>query len=154
MTIGLRGHHLFCLLGYRGMGYSKEFCENMTSVYETLRSKPDTIIRIVLGPDDLCAAYPADQVSHCEGRTVYQRDAEIVEKLGLQVGMELSWADICNQVAERVAPGDIGHLCATCRWQPYGVCEEGVRIIVDGGSLPPVPSKQKDPRLNTNADPL
>ncbi|MEW9700895.1 DUF1284 domain-containing protein [Paenibacillus sp. SI8] len=142
MAIGLRGHHLLCLLGYRGMGYSAQFCENMTAIYETLRSQPETLIRIVLGPDDLCAAYPKDQESHCEGRTVYQRDAEIVEKLGLQVGMERSWSSICTQVAKHVAPSDIGHLCATCRWQSYGVCAEGVRIIAEGGELPAVPDKQ------------
>ncbi|MZQ83973.1 DUF1284 domain-containing protein [Paenibacillus sp. 5J-6] len=139
--IGLRGHHLLCLLGYRGMGYSKEFCENMTSVYETLRKKPATIIRVVLGPDDLCAVYPTDEVPHCENRTVYDRDAEIVTKLGLQVGMELSWADICAKVAGYVKPEDIGNLCATCRWEPYGVCAEGVRLIGEGSELPPVAPK-------------
>ncbi|UKS25296.1 DUF1284 domain-containing protein [Paenibacillus sp. HWE-109] len=137
--IGLRGHHLLCLLGYRGMGYSKQFCENMTDVYETLRQQPETIIRVVLGPDDLCAAYPTDEVSHCENQTVYSRDAEIIEKLGLQVGMELSWSDICVRVADFVKPGDIGQLCATCRWEPYGVCADGVRLIGEGGLLPPVP---------------
>jgi uncharacterized protein len=141
MNINLRGHHLLCLLGYRGMGYSKEFCENMTVVYEKLRKGPETMIGIVLGPDDLCAAYPKDQESHCEGRTVYQRDADILEKLGLQVGMERSWSDICSQVTEHVEPSDISHLCATCRWQPYGVCAEGVRIIAEGGALPPAPDK-------------
>ncbi|NEW09272.1 DUF1284 domain-containing protein [Paenibacillus sp. SYP-B3998] len=141
MTIGLRGHHLLCLLGYRGMGYSQEFCENMTSVYEILRNKPETMIRIVLGPDDLCAAFPSDKEPHCEGRTVYARDALIVEKLRLKVGTERSWSDICKQVGEHVAPSDIGHLCATCQWQPYGVCEEGVRLIAAGEALPPVPNK-------------
>ncbi|MDD9266905.1 DUF1284 domain-containing protein [Paenibacillus sp. MAHUQ-63] len=136
--IGLRGHHLLCLLGYRGMGYSKEFCENMTGVYETLRAHPETVIRVVLGPDDLCAAFPADQVAHCENRTVYDRDAEIVAKLGLQAGMELSWSAVCGKVAAQVTPGDIGHLCATCRWESYGVCADGVRIIREGGELPDV----------------
>ncbi|MFC5446997.1 DUF1284 domain-containing protein [Paenibacillus aestuarii] len=143
MKIGLRGHHLLCLLGYRGMGYSAQFCENMTAVYETLRSKPDTMIRVVLGPDDLCAAYPQDQEPHCENRTVYQRDAEIVERLGLAVGMERSWADICARVAEQVTPGDIGHLCATCKWEPYGVCADGVRLIGSGEALPPVPPRKE-----------
>jgi hypothetical protein len=123
------------------MGYSKEFCENMTQVYETLRAQPETTIRVVLGPDDLCAAYPTDEVPHCENRTVYDRDAEIVAKLGLQVGLELSWSEICSKVAGYVKPGDIGHLCATCRWEPYGVCAEGVRLIGEGGELPPVAKK-------------
>lgn len=139
--IQLRGHHLLCLLGYRGMGYSPAFCENMTMVYEQLRQAPDTMIRVVLGPDDLCAAFPQDEVAHCENRTVYQRDAEIVSKLGLEVGMEQSWSHICGQVALEVKPVDISHLCATCRWEPYGVCADGVRIIGEGGSLPPVPKK-------------
>ncbi|NOV01633.1 DUF1284 domain-containing protein [Paenibacillus sp. LMG 31457] len=139
--IGLRGHHLLCLLGYRGMGYSKEFCQNMTTVYETLREQPATMVQVVLGPDDLCAAFPADEEAHCENRTVYERDAEIVAKLGLHVGMELSWAEICGKVAGHVTPGDIGHLCATCRWEPYGVCAEGVRLIGEGSELPPVPRK-------------
>ncbi|WP_315971378.1 DUF1284 domain-containing protein [Paenibacillus sp. N3.4] len=141
MPIGLRGHHLLCLLGYRGMGYSKEFCENMTTVYETLRQHPETQIRIVLGPDDLCAVYPKDQESHCENKTVYQRDAEIVSRLGLEVDMELSWSEICGQVADQVKPADIGHLCATCRWEPYGVCADGVRLIGEGRALPPVNNK-------------
>ena len=26
----LRGHHLFCLFSYKGMGFSQEYVENMT----------------------------------------------------------------------------------------------------------------------------
>src|SRR5690242_11390396 len=100
MPIQLRGHHLLCLLGYRGMGYSEAFCENMTEVYEQLRQEPETLIRLVLGPDDLCAAYPKEGEQHCENRTVYLRDAEIAIKLGMEVGMERSWGDICQSVAQ------------------------------------------------------
>lgn len=139
--IQLRGHHLLCLLGYRGMGYSPAFCENMTAIYEQLRQEPETLIRLILGPDDLCAAFPKDGEAHCESRTVYLRDAEIAAKLGLEAGMERTWASICSQVASLVKPTDISSLCATCRWEPYGVCAEGVRIIGEGGALPPVPKK-------------
>ncbi|MGG1550386.1 DUF1284 domain-containing protein [Paenibacillus ferrarius] len=138
MPIQLRGHHLLCLLGYRGMGYSEAFCENMTAVYEQLREEPETMIRLVLGPDDLCAFHPTEGEQHCENRTVYTRDAEIAAVVGMEVGMERSWADICTKVAERMKPSDIRHLCATCRWEPYGVCADGVRIIGEGGALPPV----------------
>ncbi|MNG36803.1 hypothetical protein D3C84_1239520 [compost metagenome] len=54
------------------------------------------------------------------------------------MGLELSWSTICSQVAVQMTPGDIGHLCATCRWEPYGVCADGVRIIREGGELPAV----------------
>ena len=36
----LRGHHLFCLLGYKGMGYSQEYVENMTVLHQSLRDNP------------------------------------------------------------------------------------------------------------------
>lgn len=62
--IELRGHHIFCLLGYRGMGYSVEYVENMTKVHTILREQTETMIQIIPGPDDLCAKFPDDQPYH------------------------------------------------------------------------------------------
>jgi len=129
MTIQLRGHHLLCLLGYRGKGYSAAFCANMTRVYETLRTAPETEIELILGPDDICAAFPADQESHCENGSVYRKDEEIARQIGIAVGEKRTWASLCADVAERVRPDDIGSLCMDCRWEPYGLCREGVAHI-------------------------
>jgi hypothetical protein len=137
MAIRLRGHHLLCLLGYRGMGYSADFCTNMTAIYEALRTKPDTEVDIVEGPDDICRAYPADQNNHCEG-TVFERDREVLAKLGLTPGDKISWRTLCGKIKEDIAPEDIGHLCASCPWEPYGVCRDGVRLVAEGKPLPKV----------------
>ena len=82
--VQLRGHHLFCLLGYRGMGYSKEYVENMTKLHRTLRSNPETLIELVDGPDHLCAKYPNSGEYHCKDQNIYVRDAVILEKMGLK----------------------------------------------------------------------
>ena len=140
MTIRLRGHHLLCLLGYRGMGYSDEFCVNMTSIYETLRTAPNTEIEIITGPDDICRAYPADKPGHCEG-TVYDLDGKVLAQLGLAPGFRGSWRAVCSQVAGKVAPTDIALLCTTCPWEKYGVCREGVRLIASGKPLPAIEKK-------------
>lgn len=140
MTIRLRGHHLLCLLGYRGMGYSDDFCVNMTAIYELLLAKPETEIEIILGPDDVCKAYPPDKAYHCEG-TVYSLDAAILAKLGLEVAERGSWQSICDRVAETMVPEDISHLCTTCPWEKYGVCAEGVGLVIQGKPLPKVGSK-------------
>ena len=66
----LRGHHLFCLLGYRGMGYSKEYVENMTRLHQDLRDTPKTWIQIVKGPDKLCEKYPNSAVYHCHNDNI------------------------------------------------------------------------------------
>ncbi|WP_088830207.1 DUF1284 domain-containing protein [Paenibacillus tyrfis] len=145
-SIRLRGHHLLCLLGYRGMGYSESFCDNMTAVYETLRKHPDTRIELVEGPDDICSAFPKEQPPHCDGHSVYDRDARVLNKLGLYTGSAMTWADICAAVSATMRPHDIGLLCSSCPWERYGVCKNGVRLIRSGEPLPPVASRSRRPQ--------
>lgn len=131
----LRGHHLLCLLGYRGMGYSEEFTRNMTSLHQTLRVSPKTEILVVTGPDDLCDKCPGTQTYHCQNANIHARDATILNKLDLQVGQRLPWIEIQNRIAKWIQPLDIGSLCRTCSWRSYGVCEEGILEIHSGKGL-------------------
>ncbi len=142
MSVKLRGHHLLCLLGFRGMGYSPEFAENMANVYEKLRADPSTEVEIVHGPDDLCACYPADQPYHCDAASVRERDDEALRRIGLNTGEKLLWRDVLGGLQSRMRPEDIPRMCATCRWLPYGVCEEGVARIAAGEGLAPLPKRR------------
>lgn len=142
MNMKLRGHHLLCVLGYRGRGYSKEFCENMTFIYETLRVKPDTLIEIIKGSDDICKHCPKKHHLQCEN--VYEMDSSILNKIGLCPEMKLSWSEICKQIKAKLIPEDISNLCRTCQWRSLGLCEEGVRLVNNGLKLPiisPVPQQ-------------
>ena len=139
MSIQLRGHHLLCLLGYRGKGYSDGFCANMTEIYETLRIAPQTMIEIVSGPDAICAAFPSDQPSHCHNRTVYHKDQEILALVGMRIGDSASWTEICDAVARQIVPSDINQICADCIWHPLGVCQEGVAHIRSNRTLHELP---------------
>lgn len=134
----LRGHHLLCLLGYRGMGYSEAYAENMTKLHNTLRTEPDTMVEIVFGPDDLCAHFPEGETYHCEDQNVYIRDSAILERLGVKVGEVKSWQTIEEEIAHKVVPGDIPLFCETCPWRSYGVCEEGIEDVREGRGLRPV----------------
>jgi uncharacterized protein len=131
----LRGHHLLCLLGYRGMGYSREYVANMTRVHQTLRTKPETEVLLVAGPDDLCAKFPGSQTCHCEDANIYERDAAVLKKLNVQVGQKIPWRELQERIGENIMPMDIGRLCSTCSWRSYGVCEEGVKDIQAGKGL-------------------
>lgn len=99
MTIRLRGHHLLCLLGYRGKGYSESFCVNMTEIYERLRLHPETEIVIVEGPDDICRAFPSDQISHCMNDSVFRK--EILQKQGTcrRFVCLIGWRRFCGQAS-------------------------------------------------------
>ena len=94
----LRGHHIFCLLGYRGMGYSKEYVDNMTRLHQTLRDNPKTWIQLVKGPDQLCEKYPNSGEYHCQESCIYERDSAILEKLGLQIGQIKKWEEIESRI--------------------------------------------------------
>lgn len=131
----LRGHHLFCLLGYRGMGYSKEYVENMTKLHQTLRKHPETRIQLIEGPDQLCEKYPDNSEYHCEDQKIYRRDAMILEKLGFNIREIYTWAEIEETIRKHVVPTDIVHICSSCSWRSYGVCEEGVQNLLDGKGL-------------------
>jgi uncharacterized protein len=131
----LRGHHLFCLLGYRGMGYSQEYVENMTRLHQTLRENPETLIELVKGPDQLCEKYPNTGDYHCQDANLYERDAVILKRMDLHIGQILKWEDIEDRIKRHVVPADIQIVCETCHWRSYGVCEEGIQEILDGKGL-------------------
>lgn len=131
----LRGHHLFCLLGYRGMGYSEEYVENMTRLHKTLREHPETLVEFVKGPDQLCEKYPNSGKYHCQDDEIYERDTAILAKMGLKTGQILKWEDIESCIRQFVVPSDIQVVCETCSWRTYGVCEEGVQEILERKGL-------------------
>jgi uncharacterized protein len=131
----LRGHHLFCLLGYKGMGYSQEYVENMTRLHQSLRDDPETWVQLIEGPDQLCEKYPNSGEYHCQDRHIDKRDRVILEKLGLNIGQILKWKDIEDAIRKNVVPSDIEVVCETCSWRSFGVCEEGVQNILQGKGL-------------------
>ncbi|GGI99813.1 hypothetical protein GCM10010885_06360 [Alicyclobacillus cellulosilyticus] len=148
--IRLRGHHLLCLLGYRGMGYSAAFTANMTRIHATLRRQPDTLVELVDGPDDLCDHFPPDQPRHCEDGNVQRRDAAVLAQSGLSPGDMRPWRELEVVLGARFVPADIPRLCSTCPWLPYGVCEDGLRRIRAGEGLFPVGDGTHDATRNTS----
>lgn len=139
IPLRLRGHHLLCLLGYRGMGYSEAFTATMSAVYETLRTEPTTPVILVEGPDDICAAFPEDGPYHCLEERVRVRDERVRKRLGLAVGSQVPWEEILSRIAVRVRPDDIPRWCRTCPWEPLGLCAQGVARVREGGGLSPLP---------------
>lgn len=133
--IKLRGHHIFCLLGYRGMGYSEEYAENMTKIQTILRTEPDTLIQIIKGPDHLCAKFPEGQPYHCEDKGIYVRDSEILKRLGLKFSDVLPWREVERRIRVEIVPSDIATVCETCSWRSYGYCEEGIERVIESKGL-------------------
>jgi hypothetical protein len=133
-TIRLRGHHLLCLLGFRGLGYGDGFVENMARVHARLFSE-DCEIEIVTGGDEICSACPKPASGECDSDRIGDKDSAILSLLSLQPGDRLPRAQVYTRVAATVSPDDLTSLCSKCRWLSLGYCAEGIGGLKVKGCL-------------------
>lgn len=128
----LRGHHLLCVHGFRGMGYSPAFIAKMTTIVEDIRNDAiDFTIQTVAAFDDACMCCPHRGETECvasEGSNdhVLSMDERVMTHLGLQKEQTYQKSFLVALTAAKVKPDDLDVLCAGCSWLAYGVCKEGI----------------------------
>ncbi|MGD8188697.1 DUF1284 domain-containing protein [Brevibacillus ginsengisoli] len=131
----LRGHHLLCVHGFKGMGYSPEFVVKMAEIVENIRNpKKDFTIQVVRGFDDTCWVCPNQGETRCEAdpqseEHVQFLDQNVITHLGLQAGEEYPKSYLVSLTRQKVAPDDLDHLCQGCSWLAQGVCKEGIQLL-------------------------
>lgn len=132
--VTIRSHHLLCMLGFRGLGYSEEFTANMRSVVRELHLDRDLAMIIVAGCDVICAACPHYREARClrdmdsAARSV-SLDLKVLAKLGLEPGAHVSFRDALERVKERVTADDMAEFCSDCEWWGLGYCLEGLERL-------------------------
>jgi hypothetical protein len=128
----LRGHHLLCVHGFQGMGYSPEFVKKMSEIVEKIRDpKQDFPIQVVRGFDDTCLVCPNKGTDACEAAPdseehVQFLDRNVIGHLGLEEGKVYWKSQLISLTKRKVEPDDLEHLCRGCSWYSYGVCREGI----------------------------
>jgi hypothetical protein len=133
----LRAHHLLCVLGFRGEGYSGEFAARMARIVGQLRSSPHTVVKVVGKPDEICVNCPFLKDDGCQQKgeqseeDVRRRDQAVMDKLGLAAGDRLPWDDIAARIKSKVRPEDLDAICGDCQWLSLGYCAEGIRSLKD-----------------------
>ena len=127
----LRGHHILCLHGFRGLGYSPEFVSNMWAVRDKLLGSPEMEVEVTTSPDDICSACPHLSAGRCarngeesETRTG-EKDASILRRLALSPGEQIPSRELFLLAADRFAEG-LEDVCSSCQWFPRGWCAEGI----------------------------
>lgn len=131
-ALRLRGHHLLCLHGFRGFGYSPEFVSNMQLVHDRLIGSPEIEVEVTASPDDICSACPHRLDERCSKRgeesesRIHVKDAAILSRLSLSPGDRMPAGALFALTAERFSEG-IDDVCSSCRWFPLGWCAEGIR---------------------------
>ncbi|WP_126426329.1 DUF1284 domain-containing protein [Brevibacillus marinus] len=131
-TLVLRGHHLLCVHGFQGLGYSPAFVQKMGEVVRLIRDpEQDFPIRVVCGFDETCLACPHKGATQCEAgpdseRHVQQLDRNVIAHLGLVAGHTYAKSQLVRLTRERVQPDDLDRLCEGCSWLVYGLCKAGI----------------------------
>lgn len=131
----LRAHHLLCIFGFKGFGYSEEFGAKMARIAGQLRFSPHIVVKVVYKPDEICASCPFLKDGGCRQKgaqseeDVRRRDYAVIDKLGLATGDRLPWADIAARVKSMVRPEDLDAICGDCQWLPLGYCAEGLKSL-------------------------
>lgn len=124
----LRGHHLLCVHGFKGMGYSPTFVEKMSEIVEEIRAHNlDFPIKTIVGLDETCTFCPNKREGYCESDPfVTNLDKKVISYLGIKADEEYKKSELVSLVARKVDPEDLDFLCEGCSWLPHGVCKEGI----------------------------
>lgn len=136
--IVLRGHHLLCFLGFRGLGYSPSFVEKMKGIDLILKTNLEAIIEVVARADELCLSCPFGTSGKClkEGQEAEertrQRDLMLLQALGKEEGSCLTVQEIHDLLSRHISEEVMATICQGCQWQGLGYCLEGLKALKGG----------------------
>lgn len=124
MTVRLRAHHLLCMLTFVGEGYTPAFTDNYRRIAERLTNGEE--IKLVSGPDDICAPLLDEIEPHCFKASVIERDAAALADVAALLGEEIEIgavlvpdADLLAKLRRNFASGEIRHACRGCEWRDF-----------------------------------
>ena len=130
----IRAHHLLCILGFRGLGYSSEFIAMMGKVVGELNSNPTLPLVIGAECDIICASCPHKKGNKCLKKVGFEckvktQDLAVLQKLGWETGSRISASNAWLRIKEKLTPENIAEICQDCEWLGLGYCADGLRSL-------------------------
>lgn len=116
--LNIRAHHLLCIQGFQGYGYSGEFVENMGKIVKYIKENPKKKIRIVEYCDSICLSCKnniSDMCKNCE--SVDNMDKRLLDKLKLTSEQVVNIEEAFNLVNDKLKSlQDAYEICGECSW--------------------------------------
>ena len=115
--IRLRPHHILCLHGFKGKGYSNAFIDNMYGVLKDLKANPRLKISLRIGLDLICSSCTEENLKICKKTSskVERMDRIILRRLrGLKRKTTLT--DLLPLYYNNIKPKDMRRICLLCQW--------------------------------------
>lgn len=118
--IRIRAHHILCMQGFHGLGYSHEFIENMAKIIEEIRNNPSCLIEIIVGVDSICEYCPHNSQGICnkesETNNIGYMDSKILEKFDVKAGTVVT-SSLISSMAMSLCRKTVNELCGDCSWR-------------------------------------
>lgn len=121
--IPIRAHHLLCLQGFQGKGYSPAFTKRFAESLAELNSAPDTECEVITSTDAFCAPCPHGDGPRCAkdfdaDRRMRARDFSVLAKLEMPAETLADFASLITRVNARLKNrADVGDICGDCAWR-------------------------------------
>ena len=130
-ALEIRAHHLLCILGFRGFGYSQEFIVKMEKVVKELDANATFPITVMAECDVICASCPHNRGNKClkeadSEAKIKNRDLEVLQRLDFEVGAQMPVAEVWTRIRAKLTLRDVAEICLTCEWQKFGYCAQGL----------------------------
>ncbi len=118
--IRIRAHHLLCIQGFQGYGYSDIFVSHMRTVISFLKINPCSDILIVDNTDELCSRCPHNVDGRCfkgfsEG--INKVDKLIIENASLDLQNIYTIKEAFNKINKNLDNDLLQIICADCSWK-------------------------------------
>jgi uncharacterized protein len=133
MEIKFRPHHFLCALCFQGNGYSPAFVDNFHTIMAILNSAHgnNTPIQIVSYTDSICDPCPHRAGTACATeKKIASLDKAHAAALHMKPGETITWNDAKNNIAEKMSLETFHHICASCDWKKYGICEAALKTFL------------------------
>lgn len=118
----IRAHHLLCMQGFQGYGYSEDFSKNMAEIVKTLKNSPKYKIEIITGSDVICACCPYNineicQVNQGSHEEIMEMDIKILKKLRISEGSIFEAGEVFDITNKKLKTYfDMKEICGDCKW--------------------------------------
>lgn len=143
MDFVLRAHHIFCIQGFRGKGYSKEFVSNMRTIVDYLNEDKEVEVKVIKGSDHVCLGCPnnvgQEEMGKFEiGRTYENRgfcenesqivdlDQMVLDTLEIEAESSHSYSQLLSKIKKNLSKERFEHICGDCKWYSLGYCSESL----------------------------
>lgn len=118
----IRAHHLCCIQGFQGYGYSPAFVANMRAVISDIKAFPSKLLNLVSECDAICISCPSERECTAQKSVLSHRirnmDLVVMEKLKIEEGTVMEADEAFRLINSKLNnASDIEDICGTCKWR-------------------------------------